>query len=36
MSGDELDLRVAMIACIAGYGEIGLRISRDPTFDKGR
>lgn len=29
-AGDELDLMVALSACLAGYGEIGLRLVADP------
>lgn len=30
-AGDELDLVVTLSACLAGYGEIGLRIAADPA-----
>lgn len=29
MSGDVLDLRIAMLPCIAGYGEIALQIMKE-------
>ncbi len=31
VSGDVLDLAVTLAACLGGYGEIGLRLLRDPT-----
>ncbi|KAI8825946.1 thiamine biosynthesis protein (Thi-4) [Fimicolochytrium jonesii] len=31
MSGDRLDLRVALAPCLLGYGEIGLRLANDPN-----
>jgi len=31
LSGDILDLKVALFACLIGYGEIGLRIVNDPN-----
>lgn len=30
LSGDMLDLRVALLPCLIGYGEIGMRIFNDP------
>ncbi|KAJ3043878.1 hypothetical protein HDV00_003916 [Rhizophlyctis rosea] len=30
MSGDRLDLRVAIAPCLFGYGEIGMRLANDP------
>lgn len=30
-AGDELDLTVTLSACLAGYGEIGLRLLQDPA-----
>jgi len=30
-AGDELDLVVTLSACLAGYGEIGLRLAADPA-----
>ncbi|KAI9098597.1 Phosphomethylpyrimidine kinase-domain-containing protein [Phlyctochytrium arcticum] len=30
MSGDRLDLRVALAPCLLGYGEIGLRLANSP------
>jgi thiaminase len=29
MSGDILDLRVAMLPCIAGYGEVAMAIKKE-------
>ncbi|KAJ3299928.1 hypothetical protein HK104_005840 [Borealophlyctis nickersoniae] len=31
MSGDRLDLRVAIAPCLLGYGEIGMRLANDPA-----
>ncbi|KAI8916740.1 Phosphomethylpyrimidine kinase-domain-containing protein [Powellomyces hirtus] len=31
MSGDRLDLRVALGPCLIGYGEIGMRLASDPA-----
>jgi thiaminase II len=31
LSGDILDLKVALFACLIGYGEIGVRIVNDPN-----
>jgi thiaminase (transcriptional activator TenA) len=31
ISGDVLDLAVTLAACLGGYGEIGLRLARDPA-----
>ena len=31
MVGDVLDLSVTLAACLGGYGEIGLRLARDPA-----
>jgi len=36
ISGDILDLKVALFACLIGYGEIGLRIVNDPATKKGK
>jgi thiaminase/transcriptional activator TenA len=33
-AGDELDLMVALSACLAGYGEIGLRLAADPQTNR--
>jgi len=33
MCGDVLDLTVTLSACLAGYGEIGLRLLHDPATD---
>ncbi|TPX37189.1 hypothetical protein SmJEL517_g01078 [Synchytrium microbalum] len=30
LSGDRLDLRVALLPCLIGYGEIGMRLFHDP------
>ncbi len=30
MSGDILDLRIAMLPCITGYGEIAMKLIEDP------
>ncbi|MEQ8696304.1 MAG: TenA family protein [Bauldia litoralis] len=31
LRGDALDLHVALIPCVAGYGEIGVRLAADPA-----
>ncbi len=31
LRGDALDLHVALIPCVAGYGEIGARLAADPS-----
>ncbi|KNC99691.1 phosphomethylpyrimidine kinase [Spizellomyces punctatus DAOM BR117] len=31
MSGDRLDLRVALAPCLLGYGEVGVRLANDPA-----
>jgi thiaminase len=31
LSGDRLDLRVAIAPCLLGYGEIGVRLANDPN-----
>ena len=35
MSGDRLDLRVAIAPCLIGYGEIGMRLANDPATKRG-
>lgn len=35
MSGDRLDLRVALAPCLLGYGEIGMRVAADPATKRG-
>jgi len=34
LSGDILDLKVALFACLIGYGEIGVRLVNDPNTKK--
>jgi len=36
LSGDILDLKVALFACLIGYGEIGVRIVNDPNTKRGK
>ena len=35
MSGDLLDLHIALAPCIVGYAEIGARLHRIPTLTDG-
>lgn len=35
-SGDMLDLKAAMLPCLIGYGEIGLKLFNDPATKRGK
>lgn len=36
VTGDQLDLQVAMAPCLLGYGEIGLMLYNDPNTKRGK